>query len=458
MTSVPSLSIPLLLSLLCMLLADSLPSQERTEATTSKPAELLATLDQSYTDLVALQVIGESIARLGASARPALDEALAEAAQGSNRRYHLRLLAVGARQDAALLAQLGSMVADEDSKIAALAARLLGRSGAAPLAIAKELQPHTEREQRDGVLLAISMAAADAGCATMLPWLQQRLGSATNRDQRWLPQAHAMLAVGTPAATVQEWLESPALRASAILLARTCADAELEKALLQLYPQIEDENHREWLLHSLGAIGGNDTRRALMADLRRNPPREPSTQVDARRLALLRLGDLEQRKWVLRQLQDNGLGVAGGISVQFVGPAMGQMAEQIGKWGLIGAAQELAALTTDEQVQIWSRSHAARGLCWLRDQRGLLASASLMQQEITDNLDNPECFTRCQETLHEFVGNPDRPEYVVFQVKGFQTDPRTAAVGAAWQAWLNANAKAIVWRTPRYVDSLSLWP
>jgi len=324
--------------------------------------------------------------------------------------------------------------------------------------VAKELMQQAEREQREVVLAALAMAAAESGCQALLPWVQQQLASATDRDQQWLAQAHAILAVGTPVAILREWLASPPLRASAMLLARTCADAELEQPLLALVPQIEDDTYSEWLLHSLGAIGGNDTRRALATDLRRNPPREPSTKVDPRRLALLRLGDIDQRKWVLGQLRTNGWRDTGGVTSQVVGPGMVRMAELLGKWGIVGAAAELATLTADQQVLLLTRSHAARGLCWLRDPCGLLAAASLLQQELAHRLDSPEAYTRCQEALHQFVANPDRPVYVPLQHGSFRADPATGSVGAAWQAWLEANAKAIVWRLPRFVDDMVLWP
>lgn len=137
---------------------------------------------------------------------------------------------------------------------------------------------------------------------------------------------------------------------------------------------------------------------------------------------------------------------------------MVRMAELLGKWGIVGAAAELATLTADQQVLLRTRSHAARGLCWLRDPRGLLAAASLLQQELVHRLDLPDAYTRCQETLHQFVANPDRPVYVPLQPSAFQADQETASVGAAWQAWLEANAEAIVWRSPRFVDDMVLWP
>jgi len=125
MTSMPCSTLRALLGLLCCLLMHSLPGQERTAEAASKPAELLAMLDQPYTDWIAFQEVGERIERLGAAARPSLEEALAAATQRRDRRYQLRLLAIGARLDPALLAQLGGMVADADSRLAALAARLL---------------------------------------------------------------------------------------------------------------------------------------------------------------------------------------------------------------------------------------------------------------------------------------------------------------------------------------------
>jgi hypothetical protein len=425
----------------------------------ARAATLLATLDTGHTDWVALQDVGDKFAALGATGRAELDRALAAAATREDRRFELRLLGVLARFDATAVPRLGLRIGDDEEEQAAIAARVLGRSTADTAAVALELNARLRTERRPLVLGALALAAAEAGCAEAAPAIRRAIEAGAVPERPWLHQAHAMLAVGTPATTLVEWLGNDALRPSALLLARTSPDGELAAALLRRRGDDVPDLHREWLLQSLGAIGGRDAMVALRTDLRDAPRSDttvPATPFDARRLALLRLGDPDARKLALATLRGNGKRMMRGVSAQFLDPELPQLAELLGKWRLLGIADELHDLIGDEKVLLWSRSRAARGLGWQQDLRGLHAAAKLLTAAgTTIEFGGAMAHATCQATLHEFVANADRPDYVPLGTS--QLDPRAAEVGTRWQTWLAANATKVTWREPRNDGEMLLW-
>lgn len=425
----------------------------------SRVAALVRVLDADSTDWIALQDAADKAAALGTASREELSLVLDAAAKRPDRRYMLRLLGVLARIDVDAVARLGTQIDDTNQQHAAIAARVLGRSGADPAAVARELIARLETEHRPLVVGALALAAADAGCKAAAPAIRRLIAADAVPDRTWLHTAHAVLAVGAPATTIVEWLGSEELRPSALLLARTCPDPELAAALLGRRGDDLPREQEEWLLQSLGAIGGRDATVALLTELRdaeRSSGVERSTPFDARRLALLRLGDMGARQLASSTLRGNGQRVRNGISAQIVTADLPQLAELLGKWRLVGSAAELVELADDEAVLVWSRSHAARGLCWQRDVRGLQRAAKLLAEPGTEHeFGVPKAHEVCQATLHQFVANADRPAYVPLRVVAL--DPSTAELAARWQEWLEANAAKITWREPYSDGEMLLW-
>jgi len=58
-----------------------------------------------------------------------------------------------------------------------------------------------------------------------------------------------------------------------------------------------------------------------------------------------------------------------------------------------------------------------------------------------------------QETLHEFVANQDRPDYVIVG----DDEDAAARVGKQWQAWRKRKGADIEWREPLPGDDMLLW-
>ena len=94
-----------------------------------------------------------------------------------------------------------------------------------------------------------------------------------------------------------------------------------------------------------------------------------------------------------------------------------------GEWlvlALSGAAS-LLAITKKAERDYGLRIHAARGLCWRRDPRGLVALADLLTEPgAADALHIDDA----QRTLQEFVADADRPDHLPSSMMARMEGPR----------------------------------
>ena len=349
-------------------------------ATPSTPTplpDLLARLDGDATDWVALLGVADKAAAIGAAAIPVVKKAIADVSDRDDARFALRLLGVLARLDRAGVQQLRERIVAGDA--AAIAARVLGRCGADHDATSAVLIDCLRDEKREAVAAAIAMADADAGATKVASLIGERLQAGIGaRNAQWFEFAFAQLNAGATVGTIVEWLASEPFAGVGLLAARLHRDERLEVALLERLDGETNATHREWLLQSLGACGGDRAKKALRDALAAAGSAFRSTALDPRLFALLRLGEADAVATLMHGVTTNGSSASGGIEMQFMGPDLAHAPELFGKWRLADAPARLQTILKTDDVAMWTRSHAARGLCWLRDTRGLTAAADLL--------------------------------------------------------------------------------
>lgn len=441
----------------------------------TKLVERLRRLDADSTDWTLLQDIGEKTKALGSKAVPVVVAEIEAASKQSDPRYGIRLMGVLARIDPGQgVAKLEAVIASSDAN-SAVAARVLGRS--APAAnVAAVVSARLPVETRNGVASALALAAGDAGATAVAKPLREMIesGKAPRQSLQWFSIALAQVADKDMQAEAPKWLQAGAkLAATGLLLVRRSHDPKAEQPLLELLPKVTDKGTLAWFAQTLGAIGGDASRAALRTALATKLEKEKqdlaeeggvamgSTELEPMRLALLRLGDPESVKWAKALVSNHGSGAirAGDKRVTYdvMGPEIAQMPELLGKWNVAGSVEVLVAATSSASTPPWMRAYAARGLCWRRDARGLSAAAAILA---IPNDEAPDPFLAkglevAQQTLHEFVADLDRPDYLPI-------DPQAAApaggVGELWQQWLAKRASKIKWREPpQDATDLLLW-
>jgi len=186
-------------------------SAELDTATITSIEARLTTLDSSSTDWVLLRDVCDKVSRLGAGAVPVVQKMVAAAREREDARYSLRLLGVLARLDHSGVVQLQALTKDKSSRVAAIAARMLGRCGVKTRAARTAFKKALMEEERPWIASAIAMGAADAGAVEAAPAILARLkdGQLPPRVAIWFAVALARLSKDTPVATVEEWLRSP---------------------------------------------------------------------------------------------------------------------------------------------------------------------------------------------------------------------------------------------------------
>lgn len=432
------------------------------ESTPGHLEQRLAGLAMSYTDWVLLRDICDKAARDREAALPIVTRAVATARESGDPRYHVRVLGVLARIDDAGLEQLRAIIAGDQVGTAAVAARVLGRCGRADAALGLSLREALEAEQRPWVASAIALAAADAGATSVAPAIQARLraGDLPKEVALWFASALAIVRK-PPLRTIDAWLRSDSALADAGVLATRWHGRQrrFEELLLDRMATVEGDA-RDWVAQSLGVCGGESAKRVLRESYIADSESDGgavivSSNVDARLLALARLGEPVARRWLAKAVEGDFRSATASPSFELLTPETARLAELYGKWRCPGSTAALAARLAGARGHATSRAYAARGLCWQRDVRGLSASADLL---VTPKLSTLErglgmALTKAQANLHEFVANADRPDYVVVD------DDEAAAgkVGRAWRTWLEENADAIEWREPLPGDDLIVW-
>ncbi len=445
-----------------LLAAQDGPAALTTEERTTLQARL-ERLDLDYTDWTLLRDVADKVAVLGDRATPVVTAAVTAAKGREDPRFAMRLLGVLACIDDRGLTQLREFVAAPNPGTASLAARVLGRCGLPAPRLALPLNELLAAEQRPWVASALAMAAGDAGVHDCAGAIRKHLVAADLDPQiaTWFAMAFAFASGELPVPTVRAWLGNPSpLRSVAVLVARGRQDATVEKDLLSLLAATKEQPLATWIVQSLAACGGEPARKALQDLISASREDDAgligSTKLDPRQLALLRLGDPDAFAWAKAAIVGNGSGtLSSGTTFQVMGPALAQLPELLGKWRLANAAATLLTIVADKQVSIWSRAHAVRGLCWQQNARGLTAAANLLVTGPTDDFNAANALAIAQTTLHEFVANVDRPDYLPFD----GGDPEIiASVGRRWTQWLQANAATIRWREPPPDgDNLLLW-
>jgi hypothetical protein len=435
-----------------------LTTPDRTRLETSQKR-----LDTDYTDWVLLLDIGEKAAVLAPASRELVADTAAAAKGRGDGRYYLRLLGVLARIDPEQgTARLAEAIASSEQAKAALAARVLGRSGAPPERVAAVIGARLPQEKRKGMAGALALAAADAGAAGVVKVLRERLTNSRLDRTSQLAVATALAQLVGPEAKKEAagWLKADSpLLAAGILLARRWHDVKAEPALLALHAATTDDRDlAQWLAQTLGAVGGDATRKAFRSalDAEARGEADPgiaamSSDLDPRLLALLRLHE-DKAVAAVRSLI--GGAAAGGRTATT--PAVARLPELFGKWNAPGAVDLLAGVAADESAPALVRAYAARGLCWRRELRGLEAAAAILARK--EHANEPalaEGLTAAQQVLHEFTADGDRPDYVLVD-RG--NEAAAVAVGEAWQQWLGQHAGKVTWREPPpNVDELLFW-
>lgn len=424
-------------------------------------------LDGGFTDWVLLANVSDKFQHFGSRAVPLLRERVKAMSERKDPRYALRLLGVLCRLDDDGARQIFEIVGSEDERAAAIAARVIGRSEAPPTRTHTRLAEMLEKEKRPAIISALALAAADAGATAAAKTIRARISEQTVEPEiaRWLSIALANLEKDLPTKSVLEWLvpDSPLVE-SAILLARSHQDPEIESRLFTLLDSAEDETRWTWLIEALGACGGEESRKALReslsaeeaeAESKRGGVTVLSSRVDARLLALLRLGEPAAVEWAKEFVASAGEGETSGIQVQLLGAAQSRIPELLGKWRITDADSVVDACLKSDAAPAVMRMHAARGLCWRRDTRGLRAAAELLAAPETTAMlfELRAAGLPAQNTLHQFVGNLDRPDYVPFEDGAVAVE-----LGKQWIAWIAKNESKIQWREPlSESQDLLLW-
>ncbi len=422
----------------------------------------LQRFDVRSTDWTMLIDVGDKVQELGIAAVPVLDAEIAKAKEREDKRYALRLLGVLTRIDPRGAQQLAEFVRGDDTQIAAIAARVLGRCGAKAEQVREPLLTLLRAEQRDPVAPALAMAVADADVREAAPILRERLATADAKAAKWLSIAYGVLC-DEPPQQLREWIATKGpFTAAAALAARRHHDAELTQVLLKALTDRSDKTTWAWVVHALGASRDEAAREALTASLAgdsgedeagpNGERRIASSSIDPRKLALLRLGDETALQWALEIIDSNGTRKIGQMTVQMLGVEVVRLPALAGKWESLSAAS-LLAITKKADRDYGLRIHAARGLCWRRDPRGLVALADLLTEPgAADALHVDDA----QRTLQEFVADADRPDHLPSSMMARMEGPRRevgldaqpASIGKQWQQWLANKRGRVTWRQP----------
>lgn len=417
----------------------------------------LRRLDLPYTDWSLFRDVGERVAAAGAAAQPVVAVEVEVARGNADPRYRLRLLGVQVRVDPeAAIGELAKAIGGDDEGLAALAARVLGRSGVPPERLEGLLRERMVAETRASVRSALVLAAGEAAAVGVAPLLRSMLekGGIQGGEVPWAWTALAMLGDRELATTARTWLapHSPLLGAG-VLLARRYGDAEAERPLLRLLETEPSSPLPTWIALGLGACGGDAARKVLRTGLGLDEPTNRRaeavrTGIDPRYLALLRLGDRDARSWAAGCIQRSATLLEVGVA---------RLPELFGRWRVDGAAADLVGFGAQAELPLAVRVGAARGLCWLQDRRGLEAAVALLGDDGLDAAQPEvvESLLRLQRTLFEFVGDPERPDY-----RGLVLGDRAASADAAveWRAWLTAHPDQVPWRSPgEDTEDLTFW-
>lgn len=415
--------------------------------------ERLRCLDMDHTDWTLLCDVGEKAAARASAAIPLVDAELAAAAKKDDPRFRIRLLGILARIEPTRgTEQLAAAIAADNDGVAAFAARILGRCGAPADRIGAVVMARLLVESRSNVASALALAACEAGAiGTTRPLLDRlRSGSVPRGSKHWFSIALAQLADRDLQAESLGWLKPrSSLCEAAVLIARRTRDARAEVPLLELLAADVDEKLATCILQSLGACGGAATRAALRSSLAMEARtfatagiQVASSPLDARQLALLRLGDPKQVAWARATISPRVEGADAKTTIDVMTSSKARVPELLGKWNVTGAADALVACLANKDVATWVRAYAARGLCWLHDGRGLAGAAELLAGETTREFGGDRGLMVAQQTLHEFVANADRPDYVPIDAAS-----KVSGVGKAWLGWLGKHQ--VTWRDPR---------
>ncbi len=446
------------------LMAQSAPDPTAETAVQAERAhlvQLLRQLELPYTDWALLRDVTEKVAASAAMAQPVVAVEIEMARTNPDPRYRVRLLGVQVGLDpGAAVDQLAGIVRGEDEALAALAARVLGRVGAPAGRIDELVRERVVQDARVAVRGALLLAAGEAGVGATAPLLRTLLekGAVTGNEVLWTWTALAQCATAELAAPARLWVaEHSQFLGAAVLMARRFGDAESERGLVRLLETAPPEPVATWVAQSLGAIGSDVARKALRTAIdadekaRKTGVLVVAAAVDPRQLALLRLGDKAARDWVVGRVARADTLLDSGIA---------RVPELFGRWRLDGAAQQLDDWLDKPALPLIVRASAARGLCWLRERRGLEAAAALLGEKGLDALSPPvaEGLQLLQRTLHEFVDDLSRPDYRGFVLGDAK---KAAAVGRDWRAWLQQHEDALRtlrWRSPgEDTEDLRFW-
>lgn len=428
----------------------------------------LGSLDDRSTDWVLLRDVCDKAAAIGAAAAPVLDKAIAAVADRKDQRFAVRLLGAQARVDERGVQRLRAQIVGQHAGVAAFAARVLGRCGATGDLVQRALLETFDVEHRPGVAAAVALGAADAGVTALAPAIEHALSDLDLEEQvaAWLAVALGRLSAEVPVATVEKWLRgSVPLADAGAVAARWHPEASFEQLLLVRMRKSEGDVFAH-VVGSLGSCGGDAAMRALQlgldADRRAREDEQEETgtvmmssETDPRLLALARLGDPAAQQALAALIGAPARGEQNGVTFEMLTPQQARLAELYGKYRCADAAKHLLAVLADEGLSCTARGYAARGLCWQRDRRGLEAAAALL---VTPHMTPLEqglgmALVGPQNTLHEFVANADRPDYVVIG----DDEQAAAEVGRAWQEWLAQHADSLEWREPLPADDLLTW-
>src|SRR5580765_4962442 len=245
---------------------DALRQEER-----ARLVERLHRLDMDHTDWTLLQDVGEKTKAVGPKAVPVVAAEIEAVADRDDRRYQLRLMGVLARLDGPRgTAMLGETIASDDERLAAVAARILGRCGAPAEDVAKVVAARLRDETRSGVVDSLVLGAGDSGATELAKWLREAIenGRPQGGSRQWFAVALAQLAGKDMQAEAPAWLrpDSPLL-AAGVLMVRRSRDPKAEKPLLELLPKRTAPGFSDWLVAALGACGSEPTRVALRSAL-----------------------------------------------------------------------------------------------------------------------------------------------------------------------------------------------
>lgn len=425
-------------------------------------------LDGRSTDWVLLADVSDKVLLFGSRAVPLLCERAKAALERDDPRFGLRLLGVLCRLDDDGSRQLFEIVGSKDERAAALAARIIGRSQSPAARTHARLVEALKKEKRPTIISALALAAADAGATAAATPIRSRITEKAVEPgiARWLAIALACLEKELPKKSLLEWLapESPLVE-SAVLLARSHRDPEVEGKVVELLQSAEDKTRWTWLIEALGACGGDESKSALRESLSAEEEEAKdesggvllaSSNIDARLLALLRLREPAAIAWAKATVASEGRGeAASGMTFAMMSEEQARIPELLGKWKITEADSAIEACLKSKTATGQLRIHAARGLCWRRDARGLRAAAEILADPKSTAMpfDLHSTGMPAQNTLHEFVGNADRPDYVPLE------DGAVAAeLGKQWIAWIDKNESKIQWREPlSESQDLLLW-